>query len=233
MNIIDKIESSHYVANEAQLETLAHDAYKADTLVQRTGNVYLRVVVAACQAKLGPVRRGKAPSPDSQLSVLDEVHEPFYLAILRGVTTTDVAPDPKHEAAERNRRTLERSRRTTFARSAKSTLASFARNGGDIRALKVETVTKASLRAATAPAQASETEPITRAQDAIVRAITRQAREDPDGARAELERVMDELQKVLDSLASEPDHASTTTIVASRQHARTRVGTPQLHRSAA
>lgn len=230
--ILDKIVSAHHVASEAQIESLALEAYKAGTIVQRIDGIYLRVLVAGCQAELGPVRRGRAPNAEAQLAVIERIHEKFYAAVLRGVTTSDVAAEEGLETAERNRRTLERSRRSTFARTAKSTLVSFARNGGDIRGLKPDNVTKAELRATLPPGASQETvTPIVRAQRTLVAEITKQAKDDPGGARAELERVMDELQAVLDSL--DDGHTGTTTTVAQRAHARTRAGQPvMLHRGA-
>src|SRR5580658_6408341 len=177
--IIEKLESTTNVATEAQVESLASESYKAGLVVHRTDGVYLRVLVVACQAQLGPVRRGRAPNAEAQMTVLETVHEKYYAAVLRGVTTPDVASDGKLEAIERNRRTLERNRRSNFARTARSVLAAYANGGGDIRALDPRGVTKASLREATKPSEGSESEPVTRAQDAIIRAITRQAREDP------------------------------------------------------
>lgn len=228
--ILDKILSAHHVASEAQIETLAFESYKAGAVVQRIDGIYLRVLVAGCQAELGPIRRGRAPNAEAQLAVVERVHEKFYAAVLRGVTTSDVAAEEGLETEERNRRTLERSRRSNFARSAKSTLASFASNGGDIRALKADAVTKAELRATLPASSAENVTPILRAQRTLVAEITKRAKEDPGGARAELERVMEELQKVLDSL--DDGHTGTTTVVAQRAHARTRVGAVQLHRGA-
>jgi hypothetical protein len=235
MDILDKIESKHYVANEAQIEGLANECYKAGAQVQRTDGIYLRVLIAGCQAQLGSSKRGRAPNAESQLAVVEQVHERFYAAVLRGVTTPDVANEANLEAAERNRRTLERNRRSNFARQSKSTLAAYATAGGDIRAIEVATVTKGSLRAAT-PASTA-TGPVGRiqqTQEALIRAVVAQAKVDPGGARAALEEAMAEFQRVLDSLDGEPDHVSTTTVVGrgamQRAHTRSRAGVPQMHR---
>lgn len=232
MNILDKIESSHYVANEAQVEGLALEAYKIGLQSTRIDGTYLRVLIAGCQAKLGPVRRGRSPSAESQLAVIEETHGRFYAAVLRGVTTPDIAADPTQAGPESQRRALERNRRSGFARSAKSTLAAYARAGGDVRILVVDEVTKGSLRAATAPATLGSTDRVSTAQRSLLAALGRQAKVDPGGTRETIEQVMEELQKVLDSLDDEGDHGATTT-VASRAHARTRAGAPMLHRPVA
>jgi hypothetical protein len=122
------------------------------------------------------------------------------------------------EAMRRNR---ERTRRATFARSAKSTLAAWVREGGDIRALNVATVTKGELRAAINAAKAekgvTESTRIVKAQDAILAAV---AREGPEAAREHLENVIEALSKALDELPDdEAEHAESSVI-------RTRVGVP-------
>jgi hypothetical protein len=230
--ILEKLETGTTVATEAQVESLALESYKAGTLIQRTDGIYLRVVVIACQARLGSVGTRRRPiNPEAQMTVLEQVHDRYYAAVLRGVTTPDVANEGNLEAAERNRRTLERNRRSNFARQSRSVLGKYVEAGGDLRTLDPATVTKTALREATKPGAVGESEPVTRAQDAIIRAITKQAKEDPSAARAELEKVMDALQAVLDSLDDEPEHTSTTTIVAARSRRNT-MERAQLHRSA-
>lgn len=237
MNVIDKIEKAPQSVTDSQVESLAREAYTAGTLVKRTGDTYLRILTARCQAKLGTVRKGPgrkaAIAKDAQLSVLEAAHEPLYAAVLRGVTTSDVADDEKLDKAERARRALARNGRSAFARQSKSVLVMYINAGGDLRALVLKDVTKGSLRAFAAPTlQTADPEAkIDRAGDAFLRVVQATARGDPHGTRAHIERYMEELQKILDEL-DEPDHGATTTIVG-KAHARTRVGQPMLHRPAA
>lgn len=238
--IIHKLERNPAGATDAQVEQLAQARYTAGIEVSRTDGIYLHVLVAACQAKLGPLRRGRAPAAAAQLSVVDAIHDRFYAAVLRGITTQDVMPEDGLEAKEQQRRTLERNRRSTFARTAKATLVAFARGGGDLRSLDATSVSKAQLRAAVAPPPTGDKtqQRIARGEGVLLRAIRRQARDAPDAARTTVERLMDEFQKVLDGLTDEQtaDVGATTTLVArgaAKGHTRTHVGTPMLNRPAA
>lgn len=238
--IIQKLEANPAGATDSQVEQLAQARYTSSIETTRTDGIYLHVLVAGCQGKLGPLRRGRGPSAASQLAVLEGVHDRFYAAVLRGITTPDVTPEDGLEPAEAQRRTLERNRRSTFARTAKATLVAYAKGGGDIRALDAKTVSKAQLRTAVGPAPTGDktAQRIQRGEGVLLRAIRRQARDAPATARVTVERLMDEFQKVLDGLDSDqqPEPGATTTLVSAgsaRDHTRTRVGTPMLNRPAA
>lgn len=241
-NIVAKLVKAHYVVhNESEIETLAHERYTSNTVVAQADGTYLRVLLVGTQAKLGrPRGRAARVNAEAQLTVLGEVHELFYAAVLRGITTPEVAIEPTLDPKEQRRRSLERNSRSAFARSAMSTLATFVKGGGDLRTLNAEEVTKAALRAAVAPAEPTDkiARQVQRARGALLRAITRRARDNPEEAATEVKSLMDELQKVLDGLG-EPaqDHTATTTVVGARPRdagpTRTRVGTPtMLHRGA-
>lgn len=231
--IIDKLEAKPAGATEAQVEQLAHAMYTAGSQARRADSTYFRILLIACQAKLGgPRGRGRRPALDSQaqLTVLEATHDRFYAAVLRGVTTEDIAHDDAQPQPEKQRRMLERNRRSGFARSAKSTLAAFAEAGGDLRGLDATTASKSAVRAALAPAEPTDkvARQISRSEGALLRAIARQARASPDAAAGTVERLMGELQKVLDDLGTEPEpaHETTTTVAAARSPQRTRVGVP-------
>lgn len=238
MNIQNAIEKAHYAATEQQVETMAAAAYNADAQAELFTLTYLRVLVVHCQGELGNKRRGSRPSVASQLSVVERVSERFYAAALRGVTTPDIAVEEGLEPAERSRRALERNRRSTRYRTSKTTLVNFARGGGDIRTLVPEEVTKASLRAAVSPPESTDKgeRQVQRAQGVLLRAIARQARGDPGGARERLEGVIEALQEALETIPTRDVGGSTTTLVRRRTQdqgpARTRVGVPQFHRGA-
>jgi hypothetical protein len=241
--IIAKLSKGHWVATENDVETLAHERYANAVVVAGADSTYLRVVLVAAQAKLGRARGRTAPrvNTEGQLTVLAEVHERFYAAVLRGVTTPEIAIEPELDSKEQRARSLERNSRSAFARSAASTLTAYVKAGGDLRALDAATVSKAALRAAMAPPEPEDrvARQIQRARGSLLRAITRRARDNPEEARTEVENLMDELQKVLDALdgnEQEEPEAGATTVVGSRPRdtgpARTRVGIPQLHRGA-
>jgi hypothetical protein len=208
-----------YVMTEVQIEALASERTNSLLGAETMAGTYLRALVTGSQSKLGP-KRGKTPTEETQLAALEAVAVPFYAAVLRGVTTDEIAIDATVEHAEAVTRNRERNRRATFARTAKSTLVAWVKAGGDLRAIDVATVTKGELRASTAAATGGllgvppETR-LQRAQRAILAAV---AREGPDVARAHLEGVIAALQEALDELP-EVDAGESTVI-------RTRAGAP-------
>lgn len=229
--IVEKIEAAHYVANEAQVEALAHAQYTMAAGTQRANTTYLRILGAGCQAKLGAMKRGKAPSRDSQIAVLESVHERLYQAVIRGITTPDVAADPDLERDERQRRMLERNRRSTFARVAKGSWLKYVKEGGDIRAVDIENITRQGLALLAAGPEAGNKEDmqIDNAQGRLLRSLARRARGDPEAARSKALRAVAAIQGLVASWVQ--DEAP---VVAARQPrregrtVRTRVGEPLL-----
>lgn len=224
---------------EQRVELLARERVTSATIVSNADVTYLSLLIDAMQSQLGKNRRGKINSLQ-QAQVLADVDKRFYAAVLRGVTTEDIAIEDGLDADEQRRRSLERNRRSAFARSAKSTVSAFITGGGDVRTLDPNSVSKASLRKAVAAPEPEDkaARQIATAKGALLRAITRRARGDPEAARTEVETLMDELQKVLDSLDGEPEqpqHEATTVVgmrVPDRGPQRTRVGQPLLNRGA-
>lgn len=239
-NIQTVIARANWVATEAQVENLAAAGYSVDAQGELINVTYLRILVVDVQSQVGTKRRGRQPTAGSQLAVIDRSHERFYAAALRGVTTPDIQVEEGLEPAERSRRALERNRRSTRYRSAKTTLVNYVRGGGDIRMLVPAEVTKAALRAAVSPPESTDKgeRQIDRAQGALLRAVARRARGDPEGARERLEGVIDALQAALDALPVERQRdmgATTATGIRpppprDRGAQRTRVGVPQMHR---
>jgi hypothetical protein len=221
MNTLERIERNNYVATEQQIETAASERYVSDTAVRRTDQTYLRVIIVGCQAELGPaVARGRRRTPppatkEAQTAVLERVHAKYYAAVLRGITTPDVAPEEGLDDAERQRRTLERNRRSTFARSAKATLLRYVENGGDMRTLDVKEATKFSLRKAVAPPESTDRNErqIARAEGMLIRALRRTARTNPEMAADQLERLLEEFQRELDAMTGEGQPEPTATQV--------------------
>lgn len=208
-----------YSMNESQIEALAAERTQSQLANDATDGTYLRVLITGAQSKFGP-KRGKRLATDAQMAALESVAVPYYAAVLRGVMTPDIVLDASLEAAEVQRRTRERNRRATFARTAKTTLVSWVQEGGDLRAIDVTTVTKTELRAAVTAAKAERGIPaasrIERAQRAILAAA---AREGPKVAREHLEAVIAALQGALDELPEPETHHETTGNI------RTRAGT--------
>jgi hypothetical protein len=199
MTIVEKIEAAKFVASVEQIEALAHEQYGAVSQSKRGDGTYLKALVTATQSKVG--RRLK-PTTEQQLKALESVHVDFYIAVVRGVTTPDIAHLPNLSQEETTRRRLLRERRAVFARSAKSTLAAFVKSGGNVRDIDVATVTKSSLRAAVQrPVPEDKVDrQIFRSQGALVRAVSRRARGDPAAARDAIEHAITELQAMLDKI---------------------------------
>lgn len=221
-SIIAVIAKANYAATGEQVEQLAHMVVSG----MQAGEIYLRVVLAHMQSRLGRPRRGKQAS---QEPVLDTVHAELYPSVLKGVAPEEVPIG-------------ERNRLGTFARTMASTVRYFIRHGGDVRAVDINTVTKNGLRKSVQPKRAivggtRAERAFLRATEGVTKSVAAMARGDPAGARERLETFMDELDKLLAELpeaAAEPDvGAETTTIVAGRAGAgRTSTVPAQLHRGA-
>ncbi len=238
--ILAKLEKGHWVATKHDVETLAHERYTNAAATAAGDGSYLRIVLVAAQSKLGrPRGRGTKPNIEAQLAVLTAVHELFYAAVLRGVTTPDIAIEPALDTKEQRRRSLARNSRSAFARTAVSTLTTYVRLGGDLRPLDPATVTKGGLRAAMAPPTPTDkvARQIETAQGALLRALARRARDNPDEARAAAEAAVEALQTALDAMDAQPPAPQPGQRIERRRAtdvgpARTRVGVPQFHRGA-
>lgn len=238
MSIAQKIIASHYVATEQQIETLAHDRYSAFSLALSSDLTYLRVLLVEIQSKLGK-RTRRMPTKEAQTSLLDAAHDRFYPAVLRGITTPEIANEPGLDPALSSSRARERNARSNFARTAKATLLHAIDGGLDLRSLDAATTTKTGLRAAVAPPEPEDPveRRVGRSTGVLLRAYARWAKRVPVDAVLSAETLMDKLQAFVDSIGDvEPDQPGETTIVSARAprdagHQRTRA-TPQLHRGA-
>ena len=220
MDVTQKIEKSHYRATEQQIEQLAKDHNTMTTAGVRITGIYLRALIAASQAKLGPKGRGRAPGKDAQLHALAVANEKFYAAVLRGVTTPEIAAVEGLAPVERTRRALERNRRSNFARTAAGSLTRFAERGGDLRGLDLKTVTKRELDEALQPPGVA-LEPSTRYQGALLKAIERRARGDPEGARQVAESAIAALRHLLILI---PSGQAAESVATTQSIQRTAVG---------
>lgn len=219
--IVAAIARANYAATGEQVEQLAHLVVSG----LRAGEVYLRVVLAHMQSRLGSPRRGKAAP---QEPVLDAVHAELYPSVLRGVGPEEMPDEERNGLAN-------------FARTMASTVRYFIRNGGDVRGVDINTVTKNGLRKAVTPevpaVEGTRAERgFLRAAEDVKKRVLAMARGDPTGARERLEVFMDELDALLATLPADeaqPDvGGQTTTITAGRGVGRTPTQPAQLHRGA-
>lgn len=227
MNIIQTIARANYAATGAQVETLAH----AVVLGKFGESTYLRVLAAHCQAEAGTGRR-KMPAETAE-AIVDKVHGKLYPHVQKGVQANGLGGE-ELPAKEINRR-------STFARTSASELRGFITRGGDIRTLKVEELTRAQLRkfGVTVPTGTRAERSLQKSTEAVARAAKRVALGNPDAALERINAAIEALQAVAEEIENGPaeEQGATTVVgarrpVADRGVARTRVGVPQLHRSA-
>lgn len=158
------IDKGYHVTPE-QIEHMAREVGKGVL----AGQTYLRcLIVAATESKK---RR--------PLAAIDECHERFYAAVLRGV-------DGDTRAA-------------TFARSAAATLRGYVRSGGKLADIDVAKVTKGTLRSYGAPEEPENRAERSagRANAALVRAVKRVARKDATLARKLVQAAIEALRAAL------------------------------------
>jgi len=229
VGVITAIVHANYAATGDQVEQLAF----AVATGLDAGTVYLRVVLAHMQAKLGRSRR--RAETVSQEPVLDAIHEELYPHVLRGVGPEEMGQP-------------ERNGRANFARTTASTIRFFVQHGGDVRTLDIPTVTKNGLRTAVQPPAPTIPAGTPRAlrgfmtaREGLKRAVTRLARGDPATARQQIEQLLDEYEQLLEDLdraptapqVAPPDVGGTTTTITPgrRGGGRSSGEAPMLHRS--
>lgn len=201
-NIVKTIEAANYRPTNEQLEQLAFTV----TLGLSSRGTYLRVLAAAViDAKV--TKRG-------QIGALNKSHSTFYPAILKGVGGMSL--DAK-----------ERERRGTFARTSLSTLRSFVRHGGDVRALDLATLTKSSLRKSVAPAEVADRaeRSMSRSNATLLRAARRLARRNPTRARELIRHAIDALKEAMPSANAKPEAVKVKRVRVSRPAASVPAGT--------
>lgn len=149
------IASRAYLATDEQVRQLAILNFESSEGFAKTGGTFLRIEVAALQSALGIQPRQRAGGKpqrfdkDNVMATYRDVHNRLYALVLDAVVTPDIADNAKLRKAEKQRRALERNRRSNFARTVKSTLGAFIRAGGNVAALVVPSVTKGMLSAET------------------------------------------------------------------------------------
>lgn len=178
------LTANAYLAPDVVIAQMANDYANALSTGATVRGEYLRILFAhSRQALTAKLDRA---DPKTAAAVLNTTHDRLYSIILTAVTTVDVAPLPDLPAEEQRRRTLERNRRSNFARTAKSTILAFVKSGGDMLQLRPEDVTKEQLRALTAlnTPSAPETETAApRALESKLKAYVKElAEKDREGA---------------------------------------------------
>ena len=212
-DLLDTIVARNYAATDAEVTALAGGAAAG---VAAAGT-YLKVLVAAVQGRLGPIRRRRigAVRVDA-MGALEAEHARLYALVLAGVGPSDL------DMRERNRR-------ATFARTAASTIRAFIKGNGDVTSITPADVTKTQLRKAIAAPEADNKvlRGATRARDALLRAVSRYITKDPDEAAGFIEQCIQSLEE---HLQEEVDPGGETTVIG--VHPRIAPAPTVLHRGA-
>jgi hypothetical protein len=213
----DDLVKSGYQATDKQVEQLAGRYLSGLQSQDTVKGVYLKVLVADAQQAAKP-----AKSLQDVLKSIETSHEHYYAAVLKGVSTPDVRDDDKLEQTERSLRSLERNRRSNFARSAKSLLVTYVKRMGDLQALKPETVSKQELQAFITAAKTKIHEtPETLEHKSVLSSdrteeLARQlADEDEDAAVRVIQGAMNKLAGLLAELGKK---STRKTLVAVKEH---------------
>ncbi len=193
-----RVDAMKYLMTTEQIEALAAERTTSTVVAGMVDGTYLRALVAAVQAM-------KRTKQKTQLEAIDTVSTEFYAAVCRGVVTAEIALAEGLPADEAKARVHERNRRATFARSAKSALVAWVREGGDIRKLDLETVTKTELQKQVKTARVDRGESVTQRIERLqAQLLAAMAREPPETARERIETVIAALQDALEELPVAP-----------------------------
>lgn len=185
-----------YLVSDEIVTKMARDYSDAQFASSNVRGAYLRVLVAHSKEALGNARR---PTTEQALKAVADTHTRLYAVVLAAITTPDVEADEKLSADERRARALERNRRSTFARSAKSTLTTYIRGGGKLQLLVPEEVTKEALRRESEPVERDKN-PATRAEKLeaqLEAAVKEMAAMDRDDAQAFVEEMHEKLLQLV------------------------------------
>jgi hypothetical protein len=189
-------ECRWFLVSDAFVATLARDYASSVDRADRVRGSYLSILVAHSKREL----KARKYTTEQALAAVENVHEHFYAIILEAVTTPEIAIKEGLEEAEASRRSKERTRRATFARSAKSTLASAIKAGARLSALDPSKVTKASLQEMYARQREGPVtfeERVKRTETRLEELVKELAEEDLAAARKLVEELQTRLEEVL------------------------------------
>lgn len=193
------LAKSGYIASDATLKTLAQNYVSGSDAADEVRGVYLKVLVAHSLREAQNLSNKRITQADAQGAVA-AAHALLYAIILDAVTTPDVAADDGVDKDERRRRSKERNRRTTFARTAKSTLLGFVKAGGRLATLEPATVTKEQLRTFAQQARQGPkavVDQIKAARSRLEKLLATLKETDPEAAQEEVDTTGTTLQAIV------------------------------------
>lgn len=219
-SVLDYAVKHNYVLSAAQVGELARELFASMQVVTGINASYLRILIAGVQSELGTLRlraakggMGKISDEDKakQLAALESVEGQYYVAIVDAIITEDIADNSRLGKEERARRSLERNRRTNFARSAKSTVASYIKAGFDIKSISVTTITKRAMYEmvqATKQAEPVKPESVAKSLETAGSRVEEIAAQlcdmDAEAARQQIEKLLGHLTALLVKTGAKP-----------------------------
>lgn len=187
-----------YLVSDDTVAKMAKDFAQANQQTGQVRGAYLRVLVAYSKDGWASAKRA---STEQQLDAVNKAHSRLYAIVLDAVTTPDITPIDGLSKEDRTARTLERNRRSIFARSAKSTLVGYIKSGGRLGNLDPTTVTKEWLRKETTPPEPAH--PADRAESLEVK-LAAAVKEMAELDREDAKIFIDELHTSLLRLVATP-----------------------------
>lgn len=216
-SLIDELAKAHFLATDDQVQLLAGRYSSGLQAQDSVRGCYLKVFVAA-SIKAAKPAKGKATEV---LTHVEAVHEGFYALVLKGVSTPEISDDESLDQEVRTQRSLERNRRSNFARSAKASLAAYLKAGGDLFRLNPDTVTKRELQTFVTAMRERSAEP-KNIQHRATLAVTRieelcreLADEDKDSAITTVQELMARMTTLLSEMGKD---ATTKMGIAIKEH---------------
>lgn len=196
------LSKTGYLASDATVLALARRYAEGVDATEEVRGTYLRILVAHSKRELESAGVKRATT-ELALAAVQRAHDALYALVLKAITTADIAPDEDADAEETRRRTRERNRRSTFARTSKTTLVRAIEGGARLAAMDPKTITKEELMTRYGKVRAgpgTHLERIGRLQTTLANEVRELAQADPDAAA----KAVQELQKALRAALKQP-----------------------------
>lgn len=197
------LSKTRYLASDATVLAIARRYAEGVDATEEVRGTFLRILVAHSKREL-ETQGVKRATTELALAAVQRAHDALYALVLKAITTEDIAPDEDADAEETRRRTRERNRRSTFARTSKATLMRAIEGGARLAAMDPSTVTKEELMTRYGKVRAgpgTTLERINRLQTTLESEMRELAQADPDAAA----KAVQELQKALRAILKHPE----------------------------
>lgn len=189
------LETTGYLATNEQLAVLAQEYATGLGAIGGVRVSFLRILVAHAKHDAG--RQLKKLTPVQARKQVQATYDRLYAVVLAAIATPELVADEKLSPRENTRRSLERNRRSNFARTAKHALDTFLDCGGKLWAVPVN-VTKEELRRIARPDDRGGTRGLvrsaTRTAERAVKVLTQLAETNKAAARKLLSSLIEQLE---------------------------------------